>query len=92
VARRRSDNPSPSTIRGREHRRRQRDGYRVYPTPMHEDGLTGLIAAGFLREGDDCDDKKVGEAIASFLASSFELKEPSDASFKRVRLDLLRGM
>jgi hypothetical protein len=59
---------------------------------MHEDGLTGLIAAGFLRDGDDADDAKVGRAIGAFIASMFELKEPSDASFKRVRLDPRRAM
>jgi hypothetical protein len=59
---------------------------------MHEDGLTMLIAAGFLREGDDADDAKVGQAIGAFLASSFEIKEPSDESFKRVRLNVRGAM
>ena len=92
LARARPDNPAKSTLRGRLHRERQRDGYRIYATPMHEDGLTALIAAGFLSEGEDADDGKVGAAIGAFLASAFELAEPSDASFKRVRLDPRRAM
>jgi hypothetical protein len=85
-------NPAPSTERGRKHRERQRDGYRVYPTPMHEDGLTMLIASGFLRDGDDADDCVVGQAIGAFIAAHFDLKEPSDDSFKRVRLNRLQPM
>jgi hypothetical protein len=92
VARRPSDTPAQSTIRGRRHADLRRKGISVYRVPMHEDGLTGLIAAGFLSEGDDADDVKVGRAIGAFIASSFELREPSDARFERVRLNPRRAM
>jgi hypothetical protein len=96
MARRPSDNPSKSTLRGRKHAALRRDGFSLYPTPLHEDGLTLLIARGHLKSGDDADRAKVGAAIGSFLARALELdelKEPIDAgSIKHVRFDARRAM
>lgn len=87
-----SATPSAAAIRGRRHRARQQEGHRAYFVEMHEDGLTQLIAKGFLRDGDDEDDAAVGRAIAACIAFHLELKEPNDESFKRVRLNPLGPM
>jgi hypothetical protein len=72
----------------------RRKGFSSYSVPMHEDGLTILIARGHLKEGDDCHPIRVGEAIGKLVASVLEVEKlgPSNDSLERVRLDPFRAM
>jgi hypothetical protein len=53
-------------------KRRQAAGRIVVPVELGETVISGLIAIGWLREGDSTDARRIGAAIAEMLADSFK--------------------
>jgi hypothetical protein len=68
----RADRHQARRERRRRYERRQRAGRIVVPVELGETVIAGLIAIGWLREGDSTDARRIGAAIEAMLADTFK--------------------
>ena len=66
----RSANPALSTIRGRRHQARQKQGFSVYRVTLHEEQLTALVRCGRLTDLQTTDQASVERALTELLAAA----------------------
>lgn len=69
MSRRRTDSPAPSTLRGRRHTARRREGCGVYRVIIGEQQLTTLVRTGWITDHQSTDQAAVERALTALLAN-----------------------